>query len=588
MAAMPSPSSDEILEIGSVIDGRYRLEGVLGDGGMAQVYRAEHLGLGRTVAVKVLHANLTRSPEAVTRFQREAITSGRLAHPNIVTITDSGVLPDGRCFLVMEALDGETLADRLQRDGRLPWREAVMLARGIVLGLGHAHDCGVTHRDIKPENIFILRRDQEPLVKILDFGIAKLHAGSSDESRVTQRGLTIGTPAYMSPEQATNGEITPASDLYSTAVVLFEMLTGRTPFAGTDPVATMTAHVTARPPTLREVAPEIDLPEGLEEIIQRGLRKIAAERVASAGKLLRLLDDVRAAAAGSHLRGARSTTAPPPEPAPALPPAGAAAASNPRVGPIEGKPPAIRQAAARTELVRTRSRRSRLVIAGAAVAAILALLLVYQTARSRSPGADDAPAALPAAAPALEPAGDPPADLAAPAESHDDPSTVPPDDGEAELAMAPEEMRPRDGDPPTRHQGARGSHPSPADKSDARRQAKQWIESGKAALAAGRFDEATTSFTRALAADRAAHAALAGLAEVAYNQADFQRAVLSARRAIARAPRNASYRMTLAKAYYKIMRYDDAIRQWGKVLELDPSNATAEKNIELARSKLGR
>src|SRR3954468_18316080 len=159
MAASPSPMSDEQFVIGSVLDGRYRIDAVLGTGGMGRVYRAEHTKIGKMVAIKVLHADLGRNREASQRFQREALASGRLDHPNIVGVSDFGVLDDGACFLVMEALEGESLGDRLQRERRIPWREALVILRGILSGLRHAHDRGVVHRDIKPDNIFLARKD---------------------------------------------------------------------------------------------------------------------------------------------------------------------------------------------------------------------------------------------------------------------------------------------------------------------------------------------------------------------------------------------------------------------------------------------
>src|SRR5262245_31289824 len=148
-APSPSPDDSGVVPIGSVLDGRYRIDAVLGTGGMGRVYKGEHTGIGRTVAIKVLHATLGRSKEATQRFQREAIASGRLDHPNIVDVSDFGVLDDGGCYLVMELLEGESLGDRLDRE-RIPWREAVDILRGVLRGLRHAHDRGVVHRDIKP------------------------------------------------------------------------------------------------------------------------------------------------------------------------------------------------------------------------------------------------------------------------------------------------------------------------------------------------------------------------------------------------------------------------------------------------------
>jgi serine/threonine protein kinase len=295
-APSPSPDQSGLVTVGQLLAGRYRVESVLGTGGMGKVYKAEHTGIGRTVAIKVLHSRLGGSKEAAQRFQREAIASGRLDHPNIVNVTDSGQLEDGSLYMVMEALEGEPLGNRLVRDKRLPWHEAIAILRGVLAGLQHAHDKGVVHRDIKPDNIFLARKDNDLVIKILDFGIAKLYAGNADDPATTRAGLTVGTPAYLSPEQAVGGAITPATDLYSCSIVLYEMLTGRPPFIDEDPLAMLTAHVSRDAPPLVEIAPDIVVPPGLEDVIQRGLAKVSAERISSATEYIQALDDVSRAA----------------------------------------------------------------------------------------------------------------------------------------------------------------------------------------------------------------------------------------------------------------------------------------------------
>ncbi len=292
MAASPSPSPEAEISIGSVLDGRYRIDAILGAGGMGRVYRAEHTGIGRPVAIKVLHSDLNRNREAAQRFQREAIASGRLDHPNIVNVSDFGVVDDGPCYLVMEVLDGESLGTRLERDKRIPWREAIQILRGVLMGLRHAHERGVVHRDIKPDNVFLTYKDGELVVKILDFGIAKLFAGNADDPASTRAGLTVGTPAYLSPEQAVGGEIKPASDLYSSTILLFEMLTGHAPFEDKDPLAMLGAHVSREPPRVAEVAPDVAIPAALEDVIQRGLIKTSSDRISTADSYLAQLDEV--------------------------------------------------------------------------------------------------------------------------------------------------------------------------------------------------------------------------------------------------------------------------------------------------------
>jgi serine/threonine-protein kinase len=186
----------------------------------------------------------------------------------------------------------------------------MFVARGVLAGLRHAHDRGVVHRDIKPDNIFLAKKDGELIIKILDFGIAKLYAGNADDPATTRAGLTVGTPAYLSPEQAVGGAITPASDLYSTSVVLYEMLVGRVPFIEDDPLAMLTAHVGREPPFFRELAPDVDVPASLEAIVRRGLAKVAAERICSAQEYMQLLEPFAASTPGAARSQASSLMIP--------------------------------------------------------------------------------------------------------------------------------------------------------------------------------------------------------------------------------------------------------------------------------------
>jgi serine/threonine-protein kinase len=282
---------DSGVAIGTVLAGRYRIAGLLGAGGMGRVYRGEHTGIGKPVAVKVLRGALGKNQEAAARFHREAIASGRLHHPNIVSVIDFGVLDGGCLYLVMEALDGEHVGQRLARDKRVPWADALTIVRGVLLGLRHAHDRGVVHRDVKPDNIFLAVKGDAIVVKLFDFGIAKLYAGVSDDQMATRAGITVGTPAYLSPEQAVGGEITPASDIYSTCIVLYELLVGRAPFESDDALTLLRSHAGAQVPTFRELAPDLRIPPGIEPLVRRGLAKVAGERI-SAEELLDGIDEI--------------------------------------------------------------------------------------------------------------------------------------------------------------------------------------------------------------------------------------------------------------------------------------------------------
>jgi serine/threonine-protein kinase len=281
---------DEQALIGTVIAGRYRLVGILGTGAMGTVYRAEHVELGTPLAIKVLRKHLGRIKEADARFRREAFVGARIVHPNCVEALDFGTAEDGSFYLAMELLQGESLGDLLDREKTLPWRRALHIVRHVLRGLDHAHRESVVHRDIKPDNIFVGRQDDDPdFAKILDFGIAKL-VGDAGQAAITAAGITIGTPRYLSPEQATGGKLDGRSDLYSTSVLLYEMLAGRTPFDHPEPLKILTAHASAPVPALADVAPTIEVPPAVEQLVRDGLAKRPDDRIGSAAEYVSRID----------------------------------------------------------------------------------------------------------------------------------------------------------------------------------------------------------------------------------------------------------------------------------------------------------
>lgn len=266
-------------EVPPVIAGRYRIEHEIGRGGMGTVYRALHLGLERSVAVKILKSEFAADPQVAERFMREARTMARLRHPYAATIFDAGTLPDNRPFIVMEYVDGETLAAVLAREGQLACRRAVEIAGAICEVLAAAHALGIVHRDLKPSNIMLTPRG----VCVLDFGVAKVLATSADATRThatTESGLIIGTPRYMSPEQCIGQDVGPQSDLYSLGVLLYEMLAGHPPFTDLLPSAVLVKQATSPPPPL--VLARHDLPRPLVLAVHALLSKRAQDRPQSA------------------------------------------------------------------------------------------------------------------------------------------------------------------------------------------------------------------------------------------------------------------------------------------------------------------
>src|SRR5437762_7422512 len=277
--------------VGRTLDDKYHLEARLGIGGMGTVYRARHVLIDRPVAVKVLNQRFVEDEAARTRFRREARAAGRLQHTNAVTVTDFGQTADGLVYIVMELLEGRSLREVITTDAPLDAARTVSLMLQISSAVAAAHEAGIIHRDLKPGNIFIVqRRHLPPAVKVLDFGIAKLATDGADEAEahaLTQTGVMIGTPRYMSPEQCDGARLTPAADVYSLGIILYELLTGTTPFNGPTPLSVALQHSSKEPPRPSELRPGI--PVALEAVVMHALAKSPAERPANAGAFRREL-----------------------------------------------------------------------------------------------------------------------------------------------------------------------------------------------------------------------------------------------------------------------------------------------------------
>ena len=704
--------------LGSTLDGRYHIEAVIGTGGMGAVYRGMHLGLHRAFAIKVVGQTAGTDDASraavVEAFKREAFASGRLDHPNIVSVSDFGALDDGTLYLAMEVLEGESLRERLTRDQRLAWPDAIDIMRGVLAGLAYAHERDIVHCDIKPDNIFLARKHGESFVKLLDFGIAKLLDRELEGEEVRH-----GTPDYVSPEQAVGDPITVAVDLYAACVVLYEMLAGKPPFTGLEPRAKLAAHVHTEVPAFD---PALAIPPRLEEIVRAGLAKKPCERVQSAAELARMLDGTLVASGLVAPAPVLSSPFAIPTPVPGFARAASQLDHAPNAPGLDAQPrlrPGTDQRPPLTTLIAPIKRpRTRWFAAGAIVAMAVATGFTVRAYRSpatvRPPAA---PAALIGRAGPPPPApgsADPILDrveaaiaqgrIAEPAEDNAlalldhhpdsrrsrelraraiavlrasaqllwdrhkqdsarffyadlvryDPTdelartrAQPTASVQARIAPAhrPEPARVaflssqidlaiverRFVSPPghsaleyllelrridpqndaATQRGAEvanaliteaGQRPEEAAgllsaakraRGESRPEASQLAVSkdldakARAELSAGKTDQANATFQRAIGANGNDHVAYAGLAEVAFNKADFSRAVLFGKRAVELAPTVVTYRMTLAKAYYKLMRFDDAISQWQKVLEREPRNELARQNIQIARAKRG-
>lgn len=270
---------------GDVLADRYRVIEELGKGGMGEVHLAEHVAIGRRVAIKTLRGDFHERPDVARRFLQEARTASQLRHPNIVDITDFGHTDRGAPFFVMELLEGEDLKALLKRARTLPWPRIVHIAAQICAALAAAHARGVIHRDMKPDNVFLVGEPGEDHVKILDFGIAKSTAGGEEVGEATRTGMLLGTPHYMSPEQAQDDPLDGRSDVYAMGVLLFRMTTGRLPFRGKSFMKVLGQQMSEAPPRPSEVGPPGTILPEHEAIILRCLEKRPEDRYQSAEAL---------------------------------------------------------------------------------------------------------------------------------------------------------------------------------------------------------------------------------------------------------------------------------------------------------------
>ena len=337
---------------GDVIGGKYKIVRVIGDGGMGTVYEAHHEFLETSVALKFLHAELAKRPGLGSRFLQEARVSARIRSPHVTHVTDVDQTADGSPYLVMELLHGEPLQQAMDRHGKLPPEQAVDFALQILSGLESAHAIGVVHRDLKPDNVFIVPATGGPLLKLIDFGIAKLRASTEFQKGLTRAGVIMGTPEYMAPEQLFAAEnVDHRADLYSLGVILFEMLAGRRPADGDDVEAIVAAVVSGNVRHLADL--ERGLAPGLVAVVERALRPDREQRFGSALEMRTALAPFAGAQSQARFAQPSPSQAPPAAAAPfeiapavpkTLPPAGDSAMLAYKGGTQEVSDEAVREA----------------------------------------------------------------------------------------------------------------------------------------------------------------------------------------------------------------------------------------------------
>jgi eukaryotic-like serine/threonine-protein kinase len=267
--------------VGSIVADRYCILKKLGEGGMGQVYLAEHVKMGRKSALKVMHPGMKSDVDAISRFNREAANASRIAHPNVAAVYDFGETPDGLIFLAMEFVDGPPLTSVIEQQGALAPKRAADIIRQTADALAVAHDMGIVHRDLKPDNIMVAKtRDGGDLVKVVDFGIAK--AAGNEAQKVTKTGLVVGTPEYMSPEQLAGDKLDGRSDIYSLGLVAFNMLTGKLPFPSESQQESMIMRLTDKPKPLGEMKSDRAWPTDVEAVISKALERDVSARYQNA------------------------------------------------------------------------------------------------------------------------------------------------------------------------------------------------------------------------------------------------------------------------------------------------------------------
>jgi serine/threonine protein kinase len=302
----PEPAKDPL--IGQVLDGRYEVVSVLGEGGMGIVYRAKHVTLGKSLAIKVLKAEVSKDQEIVQRFRQEAQSATAIGNHHIIDISDFGVLADGSTYFVMEFLDGISLTRAIEPGKPLKSTRTIHISKQLCRALGAAHDIGIVHRDLKPDNIYLIKRGGDSdFVKVLDFGIAKVGGA---KSKLTQVGQVFGTPHYMSPEQCAGTNVDKRTDVYALGVIMYEMTSSRVPFDADNLMGILTKHLYEEPVRPHDLPPPVDVPPALEAVVMKCLAKKADIRYQSMQEVLADLELVeQGLTPGAVLDGVKRATA---------------------------------------------------------------------------------------------------------------------------------------------------------------------------------------------------------------------------------------------------------------------------------------
>jgi len=572
----PKPLEEGSRMVGALLSGRYQIKRLCGEGGMGRVYEAEHIEIGKRVAIKVLHPAYSRTPDLVERFRREARAASRIEHPNVVNVTDFGTTIDGSLFFVMEYIEGIELGLLIHREGPLAVVRTLRIAGQMCEALQAAHDVGVIHRDLKPENILLLglggpnraasssqsspgldQREASEFVKVLDFGIAK-SAEVEDQpkrgKRLTRPGVAMGTPEYMAPEQAAGHPADPRSDIYAVGSIMYEMLTGTAPYDGDNVMEVLHKKANEPPRPLIELRPGL-LP-AMVDLVERAMARSPEQRPQSMGEL------------AYEIRGIESALLMTPPPA-LLPSTSTSSRDD-----SQGSYQAVFSEPSATHVVRFFNDRRPLYIA-AGIAAVLLLgvgMLFIGRARQDKPAnalASVSAATLPSAQPATPPTV--PVLLALPPVL--DASFEVPPAPPAEPAAQPAD---ENGDSTRREPSARASRSGSA----VGKQIDESLQEAQQLLHAQRYEEARAAFRKLLAVRQTKGAAAAGLAKIAFQEKDYKTAVERAKTS-ARLGGGAEARVMMGDAYFKLEKFEEAKKAYTEAIKLDPNNLAAGQGLRL-------
>jgi serine/threonine-protein kinase len=558
--------SGEDPRVGATLGGRYFIERLCGEGAMGRVYEARHIDIGRRLAIKILHSSYRHSEEVVERFRREARAASKIGHPNIVDVTDSGMTPDGAFYFVMEYLDGVDLEQLIQREGALPVDRALLITAQLCRALQAAHASEIIHRDLKPANVMLVnRKDDDDFVKVLDFGISRnmeLEGGNEPGRKgLTRPDVAVGTPVYMSPEQAAGMRADALTDVYAVGGLLYEMLTATPPCAGDDVLTVLNKKATEDPPAIGTVRPE--LPVDVQRLVMRALSRAPRDRQPS---MAALKEDVLRCLAG----GQEAT-------APVSPELRRPSGPRPNASVVMAEPAEPRRPVTE-RLVLFRAKPWMLGAGAVALVALMALVsLVRRESREQAGAGEGDEVAIPAvaAAPPTPPAAPVAEPIAAPALPPQEPVNL----KKAARVVEPAPAKPEATAPAL-------AAPWPAESPPVFAQPKAAAKRAPGAPAAPPAKPAAAADDELPSANAAPPPAPSGDEILARGQAAFDRgnypeAIRRAKEAIAVGATVPGH-LLLADAYFHIQRYSDALREYETTLQLEPTNTLARRGRELA------